>query len=338
MTMTHNFLVGTGTKPTVAETTAHEIVINEADGSLWSKSTAGVVLKVGGSDTDLSAYTTTVDIDADNATQDTAIAGKANTVHAHVITDVADLQLALDAKEDSVTYGAVDYMAVVNATADGFDFIAQPDFEFYRLRGTIIPHAGSVVDAFADTVGDNAVSELVAGLAPAVGSDPSGVTYRCETDIPNVIIHPGDGAVSITVGDLVFWSGDSSKWLHLPVENTEGVSSVNLLEGDVDIVAGDGIVVTNDTSIHVAVDADVSRDGHTHLTADVTDLQAKLDAKAEDVHTHVIGDVTDLQAQLDLKAPAVHTHVEADITDLDKYTTAQVDAIVTGVALTGEPT
>jgi microcystin-dependent protein len=75
------------------------------------------------------------------------------------------------------------------------------------------------------------------------------------------------------------------------------------------------------------------------------DLQAELDAKAALVHTHVEADITDLQAYLldaagsiamdgelyarrdtvweiidfSVFAPAVHTHVEADITDLQPY-------------------
>jgi len=42
---------------------------------------------------------------------------------------------------------------------------------------------------------------------------------------------------------------------------------------------------------------------HTHVIADVANLQTSLDGKASTMHTHVITDVTGLQSQLDLKAP-----------------------------------
>ena len=48
MAIKHNYLTTAGTKPTIAETAAHEIVINEADGSLWSKDSLGAVVAVGG--------------------------------------------------------------------------------------------------------------------------------------------------------------------------------------------------------------------------------------------------------------------------------------------------
>lgn len=49
MTVRHNYLDVEGTKPTSLETAEHEIVINEVDGSLWTKNSAGQVVQVGGS-------------------------------------------------------------------------------------------------------------------------------------------------------------------------------------------------------------------------------------------------------------------------------------------------
>lgn len=48
MAVKHNYLTTVATKPTIAETTPHEIIINEADGSLWSMNEAGAVIPVGG--------------------------------------------------------------------------------------------------------------------------------------------------------------------------------------------------------------------------------------------------------------------------------------------------
>jgi len=81
---------------------------------------------------------------------------------------------------------------------------------------------------------------------------------------------------------------------------------------------------------------------HEHLAADVTDLQALLDAKqaagsyAAAVHSHVAADVTDLQALLDGKQAAgsyaaeIHGHAIADVAGLQaaldaKQTTAFVE-------------
>jgi hypothetical protein len=378
MTMTHNFLIGANTRPSTAEATVAEIVINLADGTLWSKNNAEEVIQVGGKDVDLSAYALTVDVNADNAAQDLAIA--ANLAPADVIAGTAmevvdnldgtitlnvtippsesatwgsitgtlsaqtDLQAALDLKEtivkseaddaatlvsanayadaglllkeDAVTFGNTTEMAIVNATGDGFDFIPQPDQEFYKMRGSVVPYTGATVNGFADTTGDNVVTELVGAIAPVTGGDPSGVTYRTSVDLGLVVIHPGDAAIDVTVGDLIFWSGDSAKWLHLPASSAGGVQSLNGQQGVLDILPGDGVLINSSTGeITVSVDTTVSRSGHTHAIADVTGLQIELDGKAS----------------------ASHTHLEADITDLDKYTKAEVDGFVVGGQYVGTP-
>ena len=51
--------------------------------------------------------------------------------------------------------------------------------------------------------------------------------------------------------------------------------------------------------------------GHTHVEADITDLQSY----SLTGHTHVEADITDLQSY----SLTGHTHVEADITDLGNY-------------------
>lgn len=81
-------------------------------------------------------------------------------------------------------------------------------------------------------------------------------------------------------------------------------------------------------------DARYSLLAHTHLEADITDLQAYLTEVAADLlyaelaHTHTESDITDLQnyslvghTHAGLYAPLSHTHVESDITDLQAYLT-----------------
>lgn len=70
-----------------------------------------------------------------------------------------------------------------------------------------------------------------------------------------------------------------------------------------------------------AADLDVKSDiGHTHVSTDIIDGEATLDAvladKAWSVHTHAIDDVTDLQLALDSKADTSHGHALGDVADL----------------------
>lgn len=65
-----------------------------------------------------------------------------------------------------------------------------------------------------------------------------------------------------------------------------------------------------------ALQSDKADAAHTHTIADITSLQATLDAKAAASHAHTIADVTSLQTALDGKALASHSHVIADITSL----------------------
>ena len=55
---------------------------------------------------------------------------------------------------------------------------------------------------------------------------------------------------------------------------------------------------------------------HTHIIAEITNLQTVLDGKSDVGHTHVIADTTGLQAALDGKAPLVHLHAISDVTGL----------------------
>ena len=46
MPIKHNYLTVPGTGPTADVTASHEIVINEVDGTLWSKDEAGAVIQL----------------------------------------------------------------------------------------------------------------------------------------------------------------------------------------------------------------------------------------------------------------------------------------------------
>ena len=57
-------------------------------------------------------------------------------------------------------------------------------------------------------------------------------------------------------------------------------------------------------------------DPHTHPIADVVNLQAGLDGKADEAHEHTIADTVGLQASLDAKAGTSHAHAQSDVTGL----------------------
>ena len=69
-----------------------------------------------------------------------------------------------------------------------------------------------------------------------------------------------------------------------------------------------------------------SKLGHTHTTADITDLKGILDNKANTYHTHVISDINSLQTILNGKAAAIHTHSISDITNLQASLNSKSDS------------
>jgi hypothetical protein len=105
--------------------------------------------------------------------------------------------------------------------------------------------------------------------------------------------------------------------------------------GNVNVVSGDGITVTESPADTFTVRANFGSAGNTvcegndarlsdartptahgHVIGDVSSLQTALDAKAAASHSHAIADVTGLQTALDGKAASSHAHAVADVTGL----------------------
>jgi hypothetical protein len=105
--------------------------------------------------------------------------------------------------------------------------------------------------------------------------------------------------------------------------------------GNVNVVSGDGITVTESPADTFTVRANFGSAGNTvcqgndarlsdartptahgHVIGDVSGLQTALDAKAAASHSHAIADVTGLQTALDGKAASSHAHAVADVTGL----------------------
>ncbi len=98
-------------------------------------------------------------------------------------------------------------------------------------------------------------------------------------------------------------------------------------------------VVADVIDLQIALDNKANKI-HTHVINDVTGLQYALDNKANKVHTHVINDVTGLQAALDNKASKVHVHLIADVVGLQSTLDAKVDepTYTAGLALKADKT
>ena len=104
--------------------------------------------------------------------------------------------------------------------------------------------------------------------------------------------------------------------------------------GNVNVVSGDGITVTESPADTFTVGANFGSAGNTvcqgndarlsdarpptahgHVIGDVSGLQTALDGKAAASHSHAIADVTGLQTALDGKAASSHTHTASQISD-----------------------
>ena len=141
-------------------------------------------------------------------------------------------------------------------------------------------------------------------------------------------------ALSDDVGDLTLLTDSAN----------DVVTAINYRDSDftsINAAIDNVLAISNaaDSDQNVVIDGKTDI-GHTHLEADITDLdkytQAEVDAAilgatpnwtsitgkpssfTPSAHTHVKADITDF----------AHTHVEADITNLDKYSKSQVNALL----------
>lgn len=199
---------------------------------------------------------------------------------------------------------------------------------------------------------DNAVTVLVLGAGGGSGGSGGGgaSTFLQLTDTPAAYTGQGGRAVRVNAGatGLEFFDGGV------------GFSGAFAdLSGKPTTLAGYGItdaaglvhthVIADVTGLQAALDAKAAGATVTALVATVNAqgdaislLDTELDGKANLGHTHAIGDVTGLQAALDGKAATSHTHIIGNITGLQaaldgkaaaSHTHAAAD-IVSGVLAT----
>ena len=168
-------------------------------------------------------------------------------------------------------------------------------------------------------------------------------------DIKSNIVHSMDTVDDDLIADFVAHMQNTGIHFELPDKtgNAGKVLAVNTTEDGIEwvIMSGGsgsatwgfiGGTITNQTDLMNLLNQKANI-VHTHVEADVTDLdkytQAQVDTllggKANTVHTHTISDVTNLQTSLDGKADIAHTHAISDVTNLQTSLDAKVDKTTT---------
>ena len=233
-----------------------------------------------------------------------ALEGKADTEHTHVVADITDLDLsnasvaeATKATQDANGKAITDYVADVTLQESTIK-IAKGDGSSSEIH---LPE-GAAYSNFTGTDGSEAGA---AGLVPAPQTTDANKYLK------------SDGT-----------------WATIETGSTVGIATVEtagIVKASSEIaVAGDGVMSitavdkSKVTGLDTALDAKADTE-HTHEAADITDLQGLLDAKANASHTHATSDVTGLDTALAGKAASVHTHAITDVTDLETTLADKVD-------------
>lgn len=194
----------------------------------------------------------------------TILDSKAGTSHTHAISDVTGLQAAIDNKLDDS-----------QASVFGLSILDDADAAAARITLGLGTAATSSSSSFAASSHSHVISDT-SGLQSAL-DDKASVSH---THI---------------IGDVT--------GLQTILDNKVGNSQISVfglsLIDDADSTAarvtlGLGTAATFSSSSFASA-------SHSHVIADITNLQTSLDGKASSSHTHIISDVTGLQTALDNK-------------------------------------
>ena len=233
-----------------------------------------------------------------------ALEGKADTEHTHVVADITDLDLsaasvaeATKATQDANGKAITEYVADVTLQESTIK-IAKGDGSSSEIH---LPE-GTAYSNFTGTDGSEAGA---AGLVPAPQT----------TDANKYLKSDGTWATIETGSTVGIATGETAGIVKASSEIAvagDGVMSITVVDKSK--------VTGLDTALAAKADTE-----HTHEAADITDLQGLLDAKANATHTHATSDVTGLDTALAGKAASVHTHAIADVTDLETTLAGKVD-------------
>ena len=192
-------------------------------------------------------------------------------------------------------------------------------FDTANTDGDFAYAGGAFHDGFSDYVADEHLPSATFAIA-AQGA------------LADTAVQPLDNISTLTNDSLFLAAADINL-----------LSELNAIVGDATLGdAGDFATAAQGTTADTA-----SQPGHTHLEADITDLQTYL--RASDINllselNAILTDAdlidTDDSRLSDARTPVAHTHLEADITDLQNYlastdidTLALINAVITDATL-----
>ena len=256
----------------------------------------------------------------------TALEGKADTEHTHVVADITDLDLsnasvaeATKATQDANGKAITDYVAdvtlqdstitVSKGNGDSSEIHLPEGAAYSNFTGTDGSEAGAAglvpapqtTDANKYLKSDGTWATIETGSTVEIATEETAGIVKASSEIAVA----GDGVMSITAVDQAKVTGlDTALAGKADSVHTHEMASV--------------------TGLSAALEAKADSE-HTHEAADITDLQGLLDAKANATHTHATSDVTGLDTALAGKAASVHTHAIADVTDLETTLAGKVD-------------
>jgi hypothetical protein len=232
----------------------------------------------------------------------TSLDGKSNVGHTHTIANVTGLQTALDAKVDDS-----------QITVFGLSLIDDADATTARTTLGLGSAATSDTSAFAAASHTHSIAN-VTGLQTALdGKSNTGHTHVL-ANITNAGTAAGKDvpAVGVNASTTEVVMGDDTRLTNArtPVAHTHVISDVTGLQTALDNKIDDSQISAFGLTLIDDTDAIAAR---STLGLGTAATQAST-AFAAASHTHVIADITNLQTSLDGKANTSHTHSTTDIT------------------------
>ena len=228
------------------------------------------------------------------------LAGKADTSHTHAVANVTGLQSALNTLTTDMA-GKASTSSLTSGLASKAD--------------STHTHAAATITNLDSHVGALIGNKLVPGTNVSLNYDAgTGQT----TISSSAASSGGTGSTTVDtvagrIGNVVLVAGDITSGTFVTARIPD-LDTSKITSGTLDIAR----VPTGTTGSTVAfgnhTHANYAATSHSHVAADVTDLQAALDGKANASHTHSVANVTGLQTTLDSKASTTHTHSAADVT------------------------
>ena len=207
------------------------------------------------------------------------IQGASVKSHTHPISDITNLQSTLDSKADTTE---ISNLNLKIGALETFKTSASN-----QLNGLKKGEANGVASLGSD------------GKVPS-SQLPSYVDDVLEYDTKTAFPATGEsGKIYVSKDDNKTYRWGGTSYVEISASLALGETSSTAYAGDKGKANAEAIT---------ALQSGKADKNHTHTSAQITDLQGKLDAKANATHTHAISDITNLQNALDGKASVSHNH------------------------------